>query len=395
MGRGTRIEIPRWIQLVGLPLLLLLAWALAGALRHAVFVFLVAGLVALLLDPLVRGVERVPLGRFRIPRGLAVAVVYLGFAAAVALAIVGLATVVVDQTRAASDRVEAYLTEEHGRNGQTDAERDIDRLQTWLDTHRLQRVQIEEQADEFLSELNADDIRDYTTKALDVVEGAAISLVTLLFSLVLVVVISIYMLLDMPGFQRRVDRRFPPPAGSLPLTARVEAALVGYVKGQLLLSLIMGGSAGIGLWALGMLGLVPGADRYALVFGSWVGLMELLPYLGPWLGAIPPFVYALVLHPISSLWVAALFVAIHQVEGHVVVPNVMGYSLRLHPLLVIFGLLAGFEIYGVLGALVVLPLLAVGRALWEFFASRVELEPWGETTPAEEPVEQPPAAAVR
>jgi predicted PurR-regulated permease PerM len=97
-ARATRIEIPRWLQLLGRPVLLVLAWALAGALHHAGFV-LVAGFVARLLDPLVRGVERVPLGRFRIRRGLAVAVVYLGFAAAVALAIVGLATVVADQTR--------------------------------------------------------------------------------------------------------------------------------------------------------------------------------------------------------------------------------------------------------------------------------------------------------
>jgi porphobilinogen synthase len=92
-----------------------------------VFVFLVAGLAALPLDPLVRAVERVLLGRFRIPPGLAVAGVYLGFAAAVAFAIVGLATVVADQTRQASDRVEAYLTVEHGRSGQTDAARDSDR----------------------------------------------------------------------------------------------------------------------------------------------------------------------------------------------------------------------------------------------------------------------------
>ena len=55
----------------------------------------------------------------------------------------------------------------------------------------------------------------------------------------------------------------------------------------------------------------------------------------------------------------------------------MGSALRLHPLLVIFGLLAGGEIYGLPGALVALPLLAAGRAMWEFFAERVELEPWG------------------
>ena len=70
--------------------------------------------------------------------------------------------------------------------------------------------------------------------------------------------------------------------------------------------------------------------------------------------------YALVQHPLSALWVALLFLGIQQLEGHVVVPKVMGHSLRLHPLLVIFGLLAGGEIYGFPGILVALPLLAAG-----------------------------------
>src|SRR5207237_5016625 len=90
----------------------------------------------------------------------------------------------------------------------------------------------------------------------------------------------------------------------------------------------------------------------------------------------PPMLYALVVHPLSFVWVAILFLAIHQIEGHIVVPNVMGNALRLHPLLVIFGLLSGAEIYGLPGALVALPVLAVARAIWEFFADRVSLEPW-------------------
>src|SRR4029077_14235695 len=93
---------------------------------------------------------------------------------------------------------------------------------------------------------------------------------------------------------------------------------------------------------------------------------------------IPPLLYALVVHPVSAIWVALLFLAIHQVEGHIVVPNVMGSALRLHPLLVIFGLLAGGEIYGLPGILVALPLLAVCRAIWEYFDDRIRLEPWRE-----------------
>ena len=119
----------------------------------------------------------------------------------------------------------------------------------------------------------------------------------------------------------------------------------------------------------------------------------MIPYIGPWLSAVPPAIYALVVDPISVLWVAALFVFIYQVEGHVVVPNVMANALRLHPLLVIFGLLAGAELYGIAGILVALPLLAAGRAIWEFFAERVTLEPWDEDgpVPVEVEVERPKA----
>src|SRR5205823_2448504 len=126
------------------------------------------------------------------------------------------------------------------------------------------------------------------------------------------------------------------------------------------------------------LGVAPGLDKYAVLFGAWVAFTELIPYLGPWLGAVPPLVYQLVVHPIGAVWVGLLFLGIHQIEGHVVVPNVMGSALRLHPLLVIFGLLAGGEIYGLPGVFVALPLLAAGRAMWEFFGERLALEPWQE-----------------
>src|SRR5579885_2778915 len=126
--RGTvRIEVPRWVQLVALPLALLLLWSVAGAVRHVLFLFLVALLIALLLNPIVRG-----LGKAWIPRGPAVALVYLAFAAAVALAILALATVVVQQTRSAAHRVDAYFTVHAGHPPHTGAEQDLARFQKWL-----------------------------------------------------------------------------------------------------------------------------------------------------------------------------------------------------------------------------------------------------------------------
>jgi predicted PurR-regulated permease PerM len=386
-GGPPKLQIPRWIQLVGLPLALVLAWILATKASHVVFVFVVAALVALLLDPIVGLFQRA-----RIPRGLAVAIVYLSFLGALAVTIGALATVVVDQTTTAANRVDAYFTKPTGQ-GPVPADRDVDRVQHWLDTHHLRQVDVQKRGHKVVQQIRKKDVGRYTSRVVNFVEGAAISVGKLLFALVLLIVVSIYMLLDLPRLQARIDRRFPPRPASGSLIPRIEAALAGYVRGQVLLSLIIGGSAGIGLWIFGVTGVVPGADKWALLFGAWVALTEVVPYVGPWVGAVPPLLYAVVVHPLSALWVALLFLGIHQLEGHVVAPNVMGSALRLHPLLVIFGLLAGGEIYGLTGALLALPLLAAGRAIWEFTSERMALEPWrsvDEPVPVE--IEEPPAA---
>jgi predicted PurR-regulated permease PerM len=392
---AAKIEIPRWIQLVGLPILLLLLWVVAGAVRHVVFLFLVAFLVALLLSPLVRLVQRV-----RLPRGFAVALVYLVFAVLLIAAIGALGTVLVSETKTAAKRVDSYFTDVNGQTSQVAADRDVDRLQVWLNDHGLRSIHVQKRGHQLVRDIRRHDVGKYTNKVVDFLEGAAISIGKLLFSLIVLIVVSIYMLLDLPRLGRVIDRRFPPHPGSDSLIVRMEHSLVSYVKAQALVSLIIGTTAGVGIWVLGAIGALPGGEKYALVFGAWVAITELIPYLGPWLGAIPPFIYAFVVHPLSAVWVVLLFLGIHQIEGHVVVPNVMGSALRLHPLLVIFGLLAGAEIYGLVGALVALPLLAAGRAVWEFFAERVGLESWEKdgAPPVEVELEEappPPAAAQR
>ncbi len=367
---GPTIQIPRWVQLAGLPVLLVLAYLLARTLGHALFLFLTAAVIAFLLNPLVRDVQRL-----RIRRGFAVAIVYLLFLGAVGVGVAGLATVVVDHGRTASNRIDDYATVEDAATGQTGAVHDVDRLQAWLDRHHLQRVRIKKQLTDWVNHLKAKDVSGYTQKAFSFATGAARTVVIGLFNLILVIVISVYMLLDMQRLEAATDRRFPPHGGSS-LTQRIEKALAGYVRGQILLSTVIGASAGVGTWVLGATGLVPGADRYALLFGVWAGVMEVIPYIGPWLASVPPAIYALVVHPIGVIWVAALFVFIYQIEGHVVVPNVMANALRLHPLLVIFGLLAGGELYSLPGVLLALPTMAALRAIWEFFGERVELEEW-------------------
>jgi predicted PurR-regulated permease PerM len=391
-GPGPTIQIPRWIQLVGLPVLVVLAFLLARTLGHVLFLFLTASVIAFMLNPLVRD-----LTRLRLPRGVAVAVVFLLFASAVAALFLAVGAVAVDQTKEASDRVDAYVTEESPVTGETGAEEDIDTLQAWLDDHGLKRIQVKKQVNDWIASLGAGEISSYVQDAISFARGAAISFVLFVFALILIVVISIYMLLDMPRLERAIDSRFPPHGGP-PLTQQIESALWGYVRGQLILSTVIGTSAGVGMWVLGKTGLVDGAERYALLFGLWTAFIEVIPYIGPWLSAVPPAIYALFIDPVGVIWVLLLFLFIYQVEGHVVVPNVMASALRLHPLLVIFGLLAGGELYGIPGVLVALPTMAGLRAIWGFFRGRVELESWEDQAGPQVPVEveiEPPRAASR
>jgi predicted PurR-regulated permease PerM len=198
------------------------------------------------------------------------------------------------------------------------------------------------------------------------------------FALILVLVISVYMLLYGPAIGRLVRAVVPrgdgTPEDDYPL--RAQKAVSSYVRGQLLFSLIMGTTAGVALWIFGAIGIFPQGRTYALAFGAFFGLMELVPYVGPVLGALPPVLVALFSDPLTAVWVGLLFVVLQQLEGHIVAPQVFGHSLRINPLLIIFALLFGTQAYGIIGALISLPLAAVARETVVYLRRHLVLEPW-------------------
>src|SRR6476661_4350141 len=167
-ARAVKIEIPRWIQLAGLPVLLLFLWIVVAAVRHVVFLFLVAVLIALLLSPLVRAVQRV-----RLPRGFSVALVYLVFAITVVAVIGALGTIVVGETKTAAKRVDSYFTDVNGQTREVDADRDVDRLQRWLNTHNLGAVHVQKRGHHLVRDIRKHDVGKYTNKVIDFLEGAA------------------------------------------------------------------------------------------------------------------------------------------------------------------------------------------------------------------------------
>ena len=212
--------------------------------------------------------------------------------------------------------------------------------------------------------------------------GVLSEVASTLFDLILIFVLSVYMLLYGARIGALVRRAMPPgdgtPKDDYPWL--VQNAVARYVGGQLLFSLIMGTTAGLAMYILGVVGIFSAGRTYAVVFGIFYGFFELIPYVGPILGAALPVVVALFTDPISALWVTLTFVGLQQLEGHIVAPQIFGRTLRINPLLVIFALLLGLQVHGIIGALIALPILSVLRETAVYLHRHLTFEPWNRSS---------------
>lgn len=362
-GRPPRVVVPRWVQLVLLPLSLLALWALARAAGKVLLIFIVAALIAMILNPAVAFLQR-----GRLPRGLAVLAVYLVFFLVVAGLGFLLANPVSNQVKTFAHNVPHLVTE---------AEAGLRSAQNTLDKAGI-HLKIIGQGKTALQTLKEQIVKSSST-LVSFGGGILTEAVGALVDVVLVFVLSVYMLLYGPHIGSLMRRLMPPgdgtPADDFPLLA--QQAVSRYVGGQLLFSLIMGTTAGLALYVYGVLGIFPDGRTYAVAFGTFLAFMELIPYIGPVLGALPPIIVALFTDPITAIWVTLLFIGIQQLEGHVVAPQIFSHTLRINPLLVIFALLIGQQIYGLIGALVALPILSVLRETTVYLSRHLAFEPWG------------------
>ena len=338
-----------WAWIAAAASLVVIVWITGQTLGRVLFVFLVSIVVALILNPLVRLLRRA-----RVPRGLAVGTVFIGFLAAITGALILLVPVIQGQITAIRANLPLYTDQ---------AQRQVQHLQSFFDSNGLD-INVQQKADAVLQA-----IRDWaggiSGNAVDYsLRGLGILVIT-----IFVIVAAIYMLLDAPriaGFARRIGG--PSAAQFL---RRTEHSLVQYVKAQTLVSLIIGVSVGLTLWTLGVTGVFPPGATYAALFAAWVALMEFIPYLGPILGAIPPVLLALFISPWTALWVLIAFVAIHQFEGHVVVPQIMSGAVGVHPLVVIFGVLIGDELYGIPGIILAIPVVVIIKETVVYMSERM------------------------
>ncbi len=356
------VIVPRWVQLVLLPVSLLGLWALARAAGTVLLILIVASLVALILAPLVRVLHR------RMPRGLAILLVYIGGFAVLAGTGVLLVSPVSTQITHLQHDVPGIVA---------GATRDLASVQRFLNDHGV-NVHIQRQGQTALQTLQRNLLKrsgDIVSFSRDLLSG----IVTIGFDVVLVLVLSVYLLIYGRQIGDLVRSVMPPGDGSPEddYPRLVQQAVSGYVRGQLLFSLVMGISAAIALTIFGILGIFAAGEHYALFFGAFYGLMEFIPYIGPIIGPIPAVALALFENPITAVWVILLFVALQQLEGHLVAPQMFRISLRINPILIILALLIGYQLYGVGGSLVALPVIAVLRQTVLYLRRHLVLEPWG------------------
>ena len=362
-ARIAPVLVPRWVQMVLLPVAIAAAYLILHAAGRVLLLFIIAGLIALFLNPLVSLLQRA-----KVPRGAAVGIVMAGVVAFLVGLGFLLAQPIADQAQSLQRDVPGYVD---------DANASLADLQAWLDRRGID-IEVKQEGESALQTIGeritggAGEVVNFTREALVILVEASLALI-------LIIVLAIYMLIygDRIG---AIARAVVPPGDGTPdddFPTRVQASLFGYVRGQILFSLIMGTSAGLMLFLLGSLGIFPEGKTYAIAFGAWFGFAELIPYVGPAVGAFPPVVIAALSdNPLDAVWLIIAFTALQQLEGHVVAPNVFGQALRINPLLVIFALLLGGQMAGFIGAFIALPIAAIVRETVVYLRRHLTFQRW-------------------
>ncbi|MBU0493663.1 MAG: AI-2E family transporter [Chloroflexi bacterium] len=330
--------------------------------------FILAVLLAYLLNPLVELILR----RTRLPRLLAVVVIYLTFLIVAGLFLAWLVPTLIVQVRQAN----------------LDWQNLLKTVADWVSEYHIVQVfgtsvdllQLYHQFEANLQDALAAGASYLASRT----AGFLFGLASVFGWLFVVLVVVFYLLKDADQVGRYLDGLVPAAyrADLWQFERELKVTMNAYIRGQLLLCVIIGTVTTLSLSALGI--------RNALLLGIIAGLLEAVPNLGPVVATVPAVIVALFQ---GSAWlplpnwgvalvVVALYAIIQQLENNLIVPKVLGDSVNLHPVVVLFGLLAGASIAGVLGMLLAIPTIAVLRLVARYVAALLlEPAPAGERVP--------------
>jgi len=179
-------------------------------------------------------------------------------------------------------------------------------------------------------------------------------------SALLTIVISFYLIIEDNGIERFVKNVIPQKlqGRALNIIKKVQIKLGKWVIGQLSLGFIVGIMSYVGLYFLGI-------TQYALVLAIIAGILELVPYIGPILSAIPAIIIALTISLNHAFLTLVLYFLIQQFENYLIVPKVMEKSVNLHPIVIIMVIIIGEKVAGIAGAILAVPVAAIASIIFD------------------------------
>lgn len=317
-------------------------WLLAAAVLLSILLWQLRSLVVTLMISVVLAATLAPIidsaQRLKLPRWLAVVVVYLGLISIVVGAGLIIGPTVVTQIQRLSLKLPSYLEElrllieelvtRFGVEGTLfDQLIDTQALTSWLIRSSQQLI-----------------IRSV---------GLTRGIVGAFINLILAVFFSGYMLSGSQSLIKGLASLFPYPWNRrlAAQVAPVAQRMGGYIQGRVVVSGILGLAITFGLRVLGL-------SEFALALGVIAGFTNLIPFIGPVLGALPALVVAVSQGGWTVLWVLVLYLIIQNVETYVLDPLLVGSSVRVHPLYQLLAVVAGTQVLGIIGALIVPPWIA-------------------------------------
>jgi predicted PurR-regulated permease PerM len=223
---------------------------------------------------------------------------------------------------------------------------------------------------DFISEIQniLDTFSVYLQQSSQSVISIVISIFGGVMSFVAIIVVSFYLSVMKGGIENFIESVIPAKheGYAKDLWKRSENKVGRWIQGQLLLALIVGLTVYIGLSLMGV--------KFALIMGILAMLLEIVPIVGPVLAAIPAVLLAFLQDPGLGLWVVIFYVAVQQLENHILVPIVLGKTTGLNPVVVIMALLVGNQIAGISGMILSVPIATVIVEMLEDLAKHKEEE---------------------
>ena len=321
--------------------------------------FIIGLVIAYLLDPVVEKLSRLHLGRWGMPRWLATTMVLGFFILVLVLGVLLAAPLIQDQIAGLIRAIPVYTA--------TAKEKLAPRMTEFLahlspdDAARLREAagNYAGSAVTWLAELIQRVIRS----------GAAIA--NILSIIAITPIVAFYMMRDWQGITRRVDDLLPRRQADIirTLLGQMDQAIAGFIRGQSMVCLCLGGFYALGLSVVGL--------DFGFVIGATAGLLSFVPYVGTIFGVISSLSLAFFQFddPSRILMVVGVFVIGQGLEGYVLTPKLVGESIGLNAVWVMFALMAGASVFGFVGLLLAVPVAAILAVLIRFGIQRYKDSP--------------------